>query len=208
MLPILNRMAMGIGWVDVPDERKAHHGIVPLTGGLTVVLSVLMALACVASLWPERLGPLGQPMSWPTNPWGLMTAGLVLGMAGCFLVGFWDDRFPMRARYRLVAQVAAALVATAAGNLLRDLGTTFSAVPLGLAMFAVPVTVVALTGVANAWNMSDGLDGLCGGYALVALAAFAVCAGYVDTDARSTQAFSDLGPLILPCLGAVAGFLV
>lgn len=208
-LPLLNRMALGIGWVDKPDERKVHHGTIPLTGGLAVVVAVAVSVAGCAALRPEVLGPMdARLLSWPMAPWPFMLAGLTAGLIACFLVGFWDDRYPLQARYRLLAQAFAALLAAAAGNALHSMGTTFSPVPLGLALFALPVTVVALAGVANAWNMSDGLDGLCGGYAVVALVAFAGCARLVDADARSVQAFSELGPVILPFLGGVAGFLV
>ena len=207
-LPLLNWIAVGAGWVDAPDERKAHQGVVPLTGGLTVIIAVVAALLVATFRWPQIVAATFPPLGSPLQPWTLAVAGLAAGLVTCFVIGFWDDRFPLRARYRLLAQISAAGLAVVAGNSLTMLGTTFSPVPIGLSLFALPVTVIALTGVANAYNMADGLDGLCGGYALVALTAFAGCALYIDADAGKTQAFRELAPVILPFVGAIAGFLI
>ena len=207
-LPLLNWVAIGAGWVDAPDERKVHQGAIPLTGGLTVIIAVIAALVAAAVIWPQLIGPTFAGLRLPLQPWTRAVAGLAAGLVICFLMGFWDDRFPLRPRYRLLTQVSAAGFAVVAGNSLAMLGATFSPVPIGLSLFALPVTVIALTGLANAYNMADGLDGLCGGYALVALAAFAGCALYIDADASSAHAFRELAPVILPFLGAVAGFLI
>ena len=207
LLPLLNRLAQGCGWVDAPDERKAHHGVIPLTGGLTIALAVIIALVATALVWPGLTWPTFSFTGWPHLPWSTEAVGLLAGLVICFGIGFWDDRFPLRARYRLVAQLAAASAAVLAGNVLTSMGTTFSPVPVGLALLSVPVIMVAMTGMVNALNMSDGLDGLCGGYAAIALAAFALCAGLIASDNNSPRAMVELGPVILPFLGAVAGFL-
>lgn len=206
-LPLLNRLAQGCGWVDAPDERKAHQGVIPLTGGLTIALAVIVALVVTSIVWRGLAWPAFSFTGWPHLPWSTEVVGLLVGLILCFGIGFWDDRFPLRARYRLVAQLAAAAAAVLAGNVLTSMGTTFSPVPVGLSLLSVPITMVAMTGMVNALNMSDGLDGLCGGYAAIALAAFVLCAGLIATDSHSTQAMAELGPVILPFLGAVAGFL-
>lgn len=207
LLPLLNRLAHGCGWVDAPNERKAHVGAIPLTGGLTIAISVVIALIVSAVIWPEHSRPTLGMASWPRLPWPVEATGLMLGLLICFGIGFWDDRFPLRARYRLIAQLVAAGCAVLAGNVLTNMGTTFSPIPVGLSLLAVPVTIVAVTGMVNALNMSDGLDGLCGGYAAIALAAFAACAGLIASDSASSGALVELGPVILPFLGAVTGFL-
>ena len=138
-------------------------------------------------------------------------AGLLVGLVICFAIGFWDDRFPLRARYRLAAQLAAAGCVAAGGTVLHSLGTTFSPVPVGLALLALPVTLVAVAGIVNAYNMSDGLDGLCGGYAAVALGAFGICAALIAAEGGTdpgARALAELAPVILPFLGAILGFLV
>ena len=207
LLPVLNRLARGCGWVDAPDERKTHVGAVPLTGGLTIAASAMAAWVVSYLIWPEHTRLTGGLVNWPHFPWSTEVAGLLVGLLICFGVGFWDDRFPLRARYRLIAQLSAAGCAVVAGNVLTSMGTTFSPTPLGLSLLAAPVTVIAVTGVVNAFNMSDGLDGLCGGYVAVALGAFALCAGLLSANGGDASALAQVGPIVLPFLGAVVGFL-
>lgn len=209
-LPLLNLLARSCGWVDAPDERKAHVGSIPLTGGATIALSAILALIWAGLIWPEFSRPLFSLIGGPVLPWPVQGAGLLVGLAICFAIGFWDDRFPLRARYRLVAQLLAAGAAVVGGTVLTSMGNTFFPVALSLSVFAIPFTVVAMTGLVNAYNMSDGLDGLCGGYAAVALAAFALCAALVASEPApgAAAALTELGPVILPSLGAVLGFLV
>ena len=207
-LPLLNRLAVGCGWVDAPDERKAHVGVIPLTGGATIAIAVIIALHAVLALQSGLAKPVLTLAGIPLLPWPNEASGLLAGLALCFLVGFWDDRYPLRARYRLIAQLSAAGCAILGGAILTAVGTTFTPFPLGLSYFAIPVTLLGLVGVANAYNMSDGLDGLCGGYAAVALAAFAICAGLITHQQGGELALAEIGPVILPFLGALLGFLV
>ena len=215
-LPLLNWLAFGCDWIDRPDERKAHDGSIPLTGGATIAIAMILALSYGALLLePGLVTPMLTLGGWPLLPWPSGAAGLLAGLVLCFAIGTWDDRFPLRARYRLYAQLAAASCAIIGGNVLTTMGTTFSPLAIGLSVFAIPVTLVALTGIVNAYNMSDGLDGLCGGYVAIALAAFTVCAALITVPdmtmapgaAPSHPALHELGPIILPCLGAVTGFL-
>ena len=191
LVPLLNRVAIGLGWVDAPSERKAHEGIVPLTGGLAIASAVAITAVLTNLQWPDY------------------TYGLFAGLLLCFFTGLWDDRFPIRARYRLFAQIAAALAAViGGGTVLESLSQTFGPHVLGLWIFAVPMTIVGLTGVVNAYNMSDGLDGLCSGYVLIALIAFLSCAALIQAEDPSQAALSELAPVILPFVGAILAFLL
>ena len=208
ILPLLNRLAFGCGWVDAPNARKAHSGTIPLTGGATIAAAMVLSLIVVDQIWPELARPMSKLIGWPSLPWPNEATGLLAGLVICFAIGFWDDRFPLRARYRLIAQLLAAGCVVASGTVLTNLGTTFSPIPIGLSLLAVPVTMVAMAGIVNAYNMSDGLDGLCGGYAAVALGAFGICAARISVNGGAGQrALADLAPIVLPFLGAVAGFL-
>lgn len=190
-LPVFGRLARRSGWVDKPNERKQHEGDVPLTGGIAVLLAVAAA-------------SLVSRLDWPVYAIGL-AAGLLL----CFLSGVWDDRRPLRARYRFAAQLAAGVCAVVGGQtFVRDLGTTFGPFSFGLWYFAIPMTVVALAGLVNAFNMADGADGLCGGYAAIALSGLLGCAALVQARDPQSAALAELAPIVLPFLGALLGFLL
>jgi UDP-GlcNAc:undecaprenyl-phosphate GlcNAc-1-phosphate transferase len=67
------------------------------------------------------------------------------------------------------------------------------------AWFAVPFTVLAIVGVTNAINLSDGLDGLAGGICLLTFC----CIGYL----AYLQEDFVLGLIALATAGAIFGFL-
>lgn len=49
-IKVLRPFAIYFGLVDVPDSRKKHEGHIPLIGGLSVYLGVLVALLAVFPL--------------------------------------------------------------------------------------------------------------------------------------------------------------
>lgn len=189
VLPVLSIVASRTGWVDRPSWRKAHVGEIPITGGTAIGLG-LLASAAYSLAWPGA------------------AAGLAVGMLLLFLVGLVDDRFPIRARYRFAAQLAAAAAAIGFGDtLVRHLGECVGPMTLHLSILAVPFTLVAMTGLVNAYNMSDGADGLCGGLAAVGVAGFLTAAFIVEQANPDVRAFSELAPVGLPALAALVAFL-
>jgi UDP-GlcNAc:undecaprenyl-phosphate GlcNAc-1-phosphate transferase len=151
-LLVLARFARHLKLLDAPGTHKTHDADVPSVGGIAIVAGALAGLA----LLPHDRGPG-------------MLATVMFGLLG---VGVVDDLHGLSPRLRFVAQILAALVlATWAGALLRDFGELLwpgRVAALGYA--AWPVTVFCFVGVLNATNMIDGIDGLAGGFVLLALA--------------------------------------
>jgi UDP-GlcNAc:undecaprenyl-phosphate GlcNAc-1-phosphate transferase len=87
-----------------------------------------------------------------------------------------------------------------AGVELRSVGDLTGWRPIGLWVFAIPMTIFAIVGVVNAVNMMDGVDGLAGSLALIAFAWFAAMAHGSGLQVHFVTA-------LLFC-GAIAGFLV
>lgn len=173
-------------WVDVPGGRKAHRHPVPVVGGLAMMLSASLGLILFDS---------------PDAAERALLPGLLLVCA----VGWRDDRQPVRASIRLGAHMAAALLAAwAGGNILHSLGDLFGTGPIELGAWALPLTVFAVAGIANAFNLIDGLDGLAGGIALVALGWFTAILAFIELQGGSGMHATTL-PLAFA--GAVAGFL-
>ncbi|MCC5794962.1 MAG: undecaprenyl-phosphate alpha-N-acetylglucosaminyl 1-phosphate transferase [Chromatiales bacterium] len=153
----LRPVAIAVGLVDVPNERKSHNAPTPLVGGLAIFLALVTALLTGAMAgWLELSRPL---------------LSYLAGGALLVLVGVIDDRHELSPLARFLAQIVAALVMVFGGGVvLQDLGTmTFSGRVLELGLFAIPFTVFATLGVINALNMCDGLDGLSGSLALVSI---------------------------------------
>ena len=138
--PLCCRLAPVIGAMDVPgDKRRMHRSPVPRSGGLAVFPSVFIALAaCRSDL--------------------LLT--LLIGCAVIFAAGLSDDIISLSPTKKLAAQSAAALLTLIVG---RELLLPESASAYDI-IFAF-LWIVLLT---NAFNLIDGLDGLCAGVGITA----------------------------------------
>jgi UDP-GlcNAc:undecaprenyl-phosphate GlcNAc-1-phosphate transferase len=164
-LSLLLPAARRLGLVDHPGGRKDHAAPTPVSGGLAVAAGVLVASIFFLEPAPE------------------LTA---LGIAAAILlvVGVLDDMFDLRWTWRVLAQVAAALVLIYVGGVrVEHLGpiSGFDSVDLGgvdLGWVSVPFTILATVGLINALNMCDGVDGLAGGSTLCGLAMLAAAAAY------------------------------
>jgi UDP-GlcNAc:undecaprenyl-phosphate GlcNAc-1-phosphate transferase len=183
LIVILKKVSPAFALVDYPDLRKRHDGVVPLCGGIAIFATFTMVM-----LLRDRANAL------PLNFW--------MGLLITLLVGVLDDRNELSAVKRLAAQfvVALILVNPLAGTVI----VTGIALPPVLLSISFPlltlVAVLFIVGLINSWNMIDGVDGLAGGAAAVALFWLAVIAS-----------LKGAGELVLPMLvllAAVCGFLV
>jgi UDP-GlcNAc:undecaprenyl-phosphate GlcNAc-1-phosphate transferase len=159
-ITVLQRASVIFSLVDHPSGRKQHHGAIPLCGGI----SIFSAFAIV-SLLSGELQALG------INFW--------LGLLVIVGVGVVDDRHPLPAAGRLITQLSVAAVFVAGvdfGSL--SLGDLLPQNVTGLlpAFFVIGIFFVA--GLVNSWNMLDGVDGLAGGAAAVALIWLMIIAGF------------------------------
>jgi UDP-GlcNAc:undecaprenyl-phosphate/decaprenyl-phosphate GlcNAc-1-phosphate transferase len=126
---------------------------VPRLGGIPVVLATSAAVG-LALVLP---GGEGERVLA-----GMLAAGWIL-----FAAGLLDDLYELRPATKLLAQVAAAVVAYGFGFRIEEI--TFAGATVGLGMLALPLTLLWIVGVTNAFNLIDGLDGLATGIAVVAL---------------------------------------
>lgn len=144
------------GFMDCPNERKAHKGAIPQTGGLAFVVTIL----------------LGLTFQWCTLPFSpLQWAGVVV-MAS---MGLMDDRFCLRARTKALVGLAVAIPLAYEGAL-SVLARHVDVRLLGQALpdsFQVYFSLLMLYFwcVPQSYNLVDGLNGLAMGFAVVVLAA-------------------------------------
>ena len=149
MRPVARRL----GLVDRPDARKHHRGSVPLVGGLCFFLGT------VAGLW--YLGYIDR-----------FVASLLVPCALIVMTGAVDDLHNLSVRSRLIIQACAAgMVIAASGVYLDHTGQIFGSHGLELGVIGIPITIVAVIGLINAFNMLDGIDGLAASLAMVSIGA-------------------------------------
>lgn len=180
---LLNPFARRLGLVDHPAGRKDHANPTPVTGGVAMLLAVLV---CGAFMFD-----------------GLGRASLGFALAATLLVvvGVLDDRYDLPWWSRMLVQVGAALVLVYVGDLRIDnLGSMFGVEIASMGAWSVPFTVFAVVGAINAVNMADGADGLAGLLVFACL----VMLGIEAVDVGNAAVLARI-PILL---GAVAGFLL
>lgn len=185
----LNRLMLSLGpklgLMDEPDARRVHTIPVPRAGGLAIWLSFLIPVWVGSLLFPEMFdGALGVRMTAFTAASAVLIA-----------VGVFDDRKGIRPLVKLGGQIGASLVyfAISHENQSSILGMEV-ALPLQAVLF-VGWSVLLI----NAFNLIDGLDGLCGGLVCVSLL---VLTGLEFAEGHFSDAL-----VIGLMLAAVVGFL-
>ena len=190
------RIAVQIGYVAQPDDRKVHTRVTPESGGVALFVAMLVAWAVAASI--PALSPLFRGSSEPL--------GLILGAAVIFVVGIIDDFRDMSAPAKVAGEVLAATI-------LYFMGVTWFQfkVPLaGLVQLSPEwtplLTALWVIAITNAVNLIDGLDGLAAGVVAIASGALAVYGLHLQH--LGTLPTDNIGPLIavITC-GICVGFL-
>lgn len=158
MLGILfaRKVAVWTGLVDKPNQRKLHSGNIPLVGGIAIYLAI-----CVLYFLFPQLPPYSTAY--------LVSVTLLLA------VGILDDRFDLPVLPRVTVQAIAAIMLMMDGAYLYSLGHLAFGEELLLGVVGYVITLFAMWASINAFNMSDGIDGLLGGLSVVSLAALSFC---------------------------------
>jgi UDP-GlcNAc:undecaprenyl-phosphate GlcNAc-1-phosphate transferase len=89
-------------------------------------------------------------------------AGILIASTLVFCIGIYDDLKGATIRYKLIAEVLAALIIYSSGIRIAVITSPFGA-PITLGWAGLPVTVLWIIMVTNAVNLIDGLDGLAAG---------------------------------------------
>jgi UDP-GlcNAc:undecaprenyl-phosphate GlcNAc-1-phosphate transferase len=177
----MTRLADRFQLVDFPNPRKVHSSPVPRVGGLAMALGsfVPVILWAVADDFVRAY---------------LVGAGVLV------IFGLLDDMKGLGYKSKFTSQIFAALVIIFYGGVrINSLGSLLSG-PVQLPEWlAISLTLIAIVGVTNAINLSDGLDGLAGGISLLSFC----CIGYL----AYLQGNSVVILLSLSLAGAIFGFL-
>ncbi|WKW12485.1 MraY family glycosyltransferase [Pseudogemmatithrix spongiicola] len=191
LIPPLIRLAVRRSWLDVPTEaRRVHKVPVPRLGGVAVVAAAGLTFAVTwFTVGPDTV---------IFRDAGLLP-GLIIALSVVFITGLVDDLTDLSPRVKFGAQVIAAGVLVAAGFRIEAIALAAGMPALSLGWLSVPITMLWLVGITNAFNLIDGIDGLAGTVAVLALVVTIVA------DVLTHGWFPPL--LSIALIGAVAGFL-
>jgi UDP-GlcNAc:undecaprenyl-phosphate GlcNAc-1-phosphate transferase len=173
LTPLVARWARAHGMVAIPRQDRWHREPTPLLGGVAIYVASTTVMVWLWSQQPE-----------------MRLAGLIVGGSVLFFTGLIDDFRHLRPHTKLIAQILAACVLIVSGV---QIGTPW------IGLFAIPLTILWVVGITNAFNLLDNMDGLSAGTALIAAAflfGFSVEVGNLGT-----------ALLCLALGGAALGFL-
>ncbi|NTU21741.1 undecaprenyl/decaprenyl-phosphate alpha-N-acetylglucosaminyl 1-phosphate transferase [Brevibacillus sp. HB1.2] len=185
--PYVKNLAVKVGAVDAPNQRKVHTRIMPRMGGLAIYIGYLVAffLFVPYTSLSEMLG-------------------IFIGSTIVMVVGMLDDKYQLSPKWKLLGQlVATAIVVIPFGLKIGVVNLPYSgSIDFSsgwLFWLAIPITMFWIVGVTNAVNLIDGLDGLSAGVSAIAAGTMGVMALLMDDYKVATYCFV--------LLGAILGFL-
>ncbi len=157
LTPLAKRIALHIGALDYPNERKVHTKPIPRLGGLAIFVSFLIGYAIFGEINVQMIS--------------ILIGGFIL-----IITGIIDDIKPIPARYKLLAQIGAAVLVVIYGQIY------FTEVSfLGLKFYfnkylSYIISTIFIVAITNSINLIDGLDGLAAGISSIYFLTIAIIA--------------------------------
>jgi len=157
--PLSKTMSTMIGAIDYPKKRGMHSVPIPRMGGIAIVLGFVVTMFVMTFFVDEFRN---------AEFLGFIVGGIII-----VITGILDDIYNIKARTKLMLQIAAAAVVIASGTRIEFV---FWPLMTDVSAISVPLTFIWIIGVTNAVNLIDGLDGLAAGVASIcALALTVLC---------------------------------
>ncbi len=210
IVPVIIRVAKTLKLYDNPNARSSHLEPTPSFGGIAIFAGAI----CGVVLWT------------PMKSFGVLQYMLV-AFVMIFLIGTWDDIVPVSTTKKFLGQLLVAVILVYKANIgLHNFYGLLGVYQLdGFSAFVI--STVAITGIINAFNLIDGINGLAGcigfltalvfgsWFALVevlplAIVAFALAGGiaaflrYNFTPAKIFM--GDTGSLLIGTVAAILAF--
>ena len=159
LTPLVRWFAIRVKAMDIPNERKVHDRPIPRLGGVAIFVAFTSMVFLAFS-----------PFALVTHPFISIGKHWWRGYlsAACIIValGVLDDLRPLGARVKFLTQALAACCAMYFGYIINRLDLPWG-VSVHLGLWGIPVTLLWIVGLTNAFNLIDGLDGLANGVALI-----------------------------------------
>jgi len=181
IIPFVKKIALHIGALDIPNERKVHKNPIPRLGGLGIFIGFLLGYMI-----------FGKP--------SVQMNSILIGSFIILLTGIFDDIKPISAKAKLIGQLAAGAVIVFYGDILLTHVTIFGQY-IDFGILAYPITLIFIVACTNIINLIDGLDGLSSGISSIFYLSTIIICFFQN---RFGLEFT----LALIALGSTLGFLI
>mgnify|MGYP005807829729 FL=1 len=145
---IVKKIAIHINALDMPNERKVHKKPMPRLGGLAIYGSFIIGYMIYGTVSTQMLS--------------VLIGGFII-----IITGMIDDIKPIKARYKFLAQVVAAIILVVYGELYFERITLFGLVFEFPTWINIILSIIFVVACVNIINLIDGLDGLAAGISTI-----------------------------------------
>ena len=181
IIPAVKKIAIHVGALDMPNKRKVHQTPMPRLGGLGIYAGFLLGYMIFGEHTPTM-------------------NSILIGSFILIITGVIDDIKPLKATYKLIGQVIAALIVVFYGNLLLA-DVSFFGLYFNFGWVSYLITILFILGCINCLNLIDGLDGLAGGISAIFFLTIGIIAYFQGRIGLSVV-------ITFIMLGSTLGFLV
>ena len=187
-------------FIDLPDRsRKFHKRATPLTGGIGILIALLISGKLYIDL---------NDLNGFVPDFTFQLILISIPLLGLFLI---DDYLKgrdknsdqntktkgLKAYHRIIIQgILTIYMISSTGIYLESLGNLFGFGEVELGSLSIPFTVFCVVGIMNAFNMIDGINGLCSGCAMLALLFIGFFSGLIYDS------------MLVLVIGSMIGFLI
>lgn len=178
-IPVIIFVANSKKLYDVPDARKIHDAPIPSLGGLGIFAGFMMAALTVVNFAEGT--------------------GFQYFVAACFVIfflGLKDDILDITPIKKFIGQVGAAFLIIYKGNIQIQSMHGFLGIEQLPPLFSLVFTYLTVIVIINSFNLIDGVDGLAGSLALMAVTVFGLYFYEVNMMPYAILAFATAGSLI------------
>lgn len=147
------RILPHLGMVDIPRGRHEHAKPTPLGGGIAIVISFFI----VGTVFAFESSRVGNTVVMNE------LRGFAIPAVVIVVTGLLDDRYELSSWLKLLGQIITGVLIYKFGGGFNDIFDVKLPPLIGL-----PLTVIWVIGIVNAFNLIDGMDGLAAGLACVA----------------------------------------
>ena len=201
LIPILRKNKIGQNTSNLINERHIKKNGTPTLGGLIFIIPTLLSLVILH---------INGSLEYSSNLLILVLVFLLYGILG-FIDDYLKLKYKNNAGLSVITKFLFQLTIAVIFYVIYRLNGGTSTLTLSFLNISIPMgwmfgvfILFLLVGTTNAVNITDGLDGLCGGLSFMALLAYGVIA-WGTTWVAGNQ---DMAIFCFVLMGSVLGFLV
>ena len=173
---------------DIPSIRKIHKKSIPRLGGVCFLPSMLLAFLLGTAFYNNSFE--GRQLQF-----SLWSVYFFISLLLIYAAGIVDDLIGLGAKTKFAFQIVAGILLPISGLYINNL-YGFCGIHEISYLIGIPLTIIVIVFIVNAFNLIDGIDGLCACVSFIALAGFLYCFMQAGVKTYSMLIASMMGVLV------------